>query len=68
MNDTTKMEYSRKNKLFGIKTIHFAICAILFYVTWLLFRYSEFPLARETGFRYNYFIVFIYIILTGFFN
>ncbi len=68
MNDVTKLEYKKKNKLFLIKTAHFLICAALFYCAFLLFRYSEFPQERKASFRYNYFVAFLYIFLTAFFN
>ena len=63
-----KAEYRKRSKLFIAKTVHFILTIALFYVAWLFFRYHEVPLEKETGYRYNYFVIIGYSVLVIFFN
>ena len=61
-------EYVKKIKLFIFKAAHFLLTVILFYFTFLIFRYNEFPLVKDVGFRYNYFVTGGFILALLFFN
>ncbi len=58
--------YSNKQKgtaiIFGLKMLHFLTCVILFYISWILFRYGYFA-DHGTGFRYNYYVTGGYAVL-----
>ena len=50
------------------KSLHFLLSISLFFAFWLLFRYRGIPIGTETGFRYNYYILFGYAAALYFFN
>ena len=55
-------------KMFSVEAIHFLLTCGLFYGAWLIFRYDDFPQAKDIGFRYNYFVTFGFAVLLTFFN
>ncbi len=57
-----------KTKQFIVKSIHFIITLILFYLMFLLFRYGKLTGIVDVGFRYNYLVTAGFGILVGFFN
>lgn len=63
--------YSKKSKnrinLPAYKLVHYLLCILLFYVSWILFRYGEFAL-EGVGYRYNYYVLVGYAALLLFFN
>ena len=67
-NEQAEREYLIRVKLFFIKTIHFLVIVALFYWTFLYFRYREFSLIKDTGFRYNYLVTAGFGGLLLFFN
>ena len=70
INEVTKMiNYFRKNryKLFGIKVIHLILNVLVFYLSFLLFRYGSITKMSVTGFRYNYFVTLLYSVMMVFF-
>lgn len=69
MGSTERQKYENiaRQKMFAIKSLHFILCVGLFYGTWLLFRYNEFPTIAETGYRYNYYVGIAFAILVTFF-
>ena len=54
-------------KLFGFKLLHLAISIVVFYLTFLLFRYGTLVEIEKAGFRYNYFVALLYGIMLVFF-
>ena len=54
-------------KLFGFKMLHLAISIVVFYLTFLLFRYGTLVEIEKAGFRYNYFVALLYGIMLVFF-
>ena len=71
INEVTKMiNYFRKNsyKLFAIKAIHLILTVVVFYLSFLLFRYGRLFGIDLYGFRYNYFVTILYGALIVFFN
>lgn len=54
-------------KLFGYKLLHLAISIVVFYLTFLLFRYGTLVEIGKAGFRYNYFVALLYGIMLVFF-
>lgn len=68
MYEQDKKEYLIRIKLFFVKAIHFFVIIMLFYWTFLYFRYREFPLIKDTGFRYNYLVTMGFSVLLLFFN
>ena len=63
-----KNDYRMKTKQFIVKSIHYIITLILFYLTFLLFRYGMITGIKDVGFRYNYIVTAAFGILVGFFN
>ena len=59
---------TKKYKLLFVKLIHVLVSAALFYVAWLYFRYGSLKNLSQTGFRYNYYIVILYMLLLYWFN
>lgn len=57
-----------KYKLFGIKVAQFLITIGLFYFSFLWFRYGRIVDLEQTGFRYNYFVAFLYAAMLVFFS
>ena len=55
-------------KLLIVKIVHLLLSTAVFYVFWLLFRYSSLININHTGFRYNYFVAFGYSILLFWFG
>ena len=66
--DQAKQEYMIRVKLFILKSIHYLIIVALFYVTFIHFRYREYPLVKDVGFRYNYLVTMGFGALLLFFN
>ncbi len=58
------------SKQFLMKTFHFSLTVVLFYFAWLIFRYSDSTLTKQTdvGVRYNYIITAGFAVLLGIFN
>lgn len=54
-------------KLFGFKLLHLVISIVVFYLTFLLFRYGTLVEIEKAGFRYNYFVALLYGIMLVFF-
>ena len=70
INEVTKLfQYFKKDryKLFGIKAIHLLLNILLFYLSFLLFRYGNLIKMDPYGFRYNYFAALLYGALLVFF-
>ena len=63
------IHYFRKPqyKLFGVKLIYLICNVILFFISFLLFRYGSLLNMDPNGFRYNYLATFLYGILLLFF-
>ena len=55
-------------KLFAIKVTHLVLTVIVFYFSFLLFRYGSLVRVDPYGFRYNYFVTILYGGLIVFFN
>ena len=51
-----------------LKLAHYLLTLLLFYVTWLLFRYGKLTGINRYGYRYNYFVAAGYAVLVFFFN
>lgn len=47
-------------KLFGIKAIHLVVSVIIFYVSFIYFRYGSLVDVDYYGFRYNYYVALLY--------
>lgn len=47
-------------KLFGYKALHLALSVLIFYFSFLLFRFGSFNSINYYGFRYNYFVALLY--------
>ena len=70
IKEVTKMIHYFKNtryKLFGIKVIHLFLSILVFYFSFLLFRYGSLTKIDSYGFRYNYFAAIFYGALSVFF-
>ncbi len=52
----------------GLKTLHFTLSLLLFYVCWLFFRYESLGPQADIGYRYNYFVLFAYGVALFFFT
>ncbi len=63
-----KNDYMMKTKMFGVKTVHFAVTIVLFFIMFIFFRYGKLTGIIDVGFRYNYLVAFGFAIITGFFN
>ncbi len=63
-----KSDYLMRTKLFFIKAVHFSLLLVLFYLTFLLFRYGTVTGLQDIGFRYNYIVTAGFGILVAFFN
>ena len=63
-----KSENQKQFELLCLKLAHFLATVLLFYVTWLLFRYGKLTGNPGYGYRYNYFVVAGYGVLVFFFN
>lgn len=48
--------YEMKNKMFLVKAGHFFCTILLYYGAWILFRYNEFPVEMNVGYRYNFLV------------
>lgn len=55
-------------KLFAIKAIHLVLTVVIFFISFLLFRYGNFTKIDHYGFRYNYYVAILYGSLIVFFN
>ena len=55
-------------KIAIIKLVHFLISVAIFYLFWLLFRYKGLHVEHVRGFRYNYFVTFVFGVLLYLFN
>ena len=66
--EQARKEYAIRVKLFIIKGIHLLLIILLFYWTFLLFRYREFPSVKDIGFRYNYLATAGFAVFLLFFN
>ena len=55
-------------KLFMIKAIHLVLTVVVFFLSFLLFRYGSLIKMDPYGFRYNYFVAILYGALIVFFN
>ena len=62
-------KHDEKNayKLMGVKALHLLLSMALFYVFWLWFRYGELQFSGY-GYRYNFYVVFLYGVLIYAFN
>ena len=70
ISEVLKMvSYFKKNryKLFAIKAIHLFLSVVIFYFSFLLFRYGSIFRVSEEGFRYNYFVAILYGVIMVFF-
>lgn len=63
----SKEEYGKQLYCTGIKLVHFLVSVAVFFVFWMLFRYGRLFPPKETGFRYNYFILAGYSLILFFF-
>jgi len=63
-----KNDYMMKTKQFIVKSIHFSLALILFFFTFLLFRYETISGIQDVGFRYNYIVTAGFGVLVAFFN
>ena len=63
-----RSDYVMKTKMFIFKSVHFVLTVGLFYWTWLIFRYNEFPQVKGVGYRYNYLVVGAFALMVSFFN
>ena len=63
-----KNDYVMKTKQFIVKSFHFLLTVILFYVMFLLFRYGRLTGIEDVGFRYNYIVTLAFGVLVLFFN
>ena len=63
-----KSDYMMKTKQFIVKTGHFIVTLILFYLMFLLFRYGRLTEIVDVGFRYNYLVTAGFGVLVAFFN
>ncbi len=64
----SKNDYIMKSKQFMVKTIHYMLSLILFYLMFLLFRYGKLTGIQDVGFRYNHIVTIAFGILVAFFN
>lgn len=63
-----KSYFSRNSyKLFGFKMLHLIVSIVIFYISFLLFRYGTLIKIERAGFRYNYFVALLYGIMLVFF-
>ena len=62
--------YLRKNtyKIYGLKTIHYLFTVVVFYVSFLLFRYGTLHIENYYGYRYNYYAAVLYGVMILFFS
>ena len=63
-----KSNQKSQRAVFLMKTAHFAVTLLLFYLFWLLFRYHSLNVVRVRGYRYNYFVLLAFAALLQFFN
>ena len=61
-------DYMMKTKMFAVKALHFTLTVVLFFITFILFRYGKLTGIQDVGFRYNYFVTLGFAVITGFFN
>ena len=61
-------DYMMKTKMFVVKALHFILTVVLFFITFILFRYERLTGIQDVGFRYNYLVALGFAIITGFFN
>ena len=66
--DHMNYDYVMKTKQFIVKTGHFLVTLLLFYLMFLLFRYGKLTNILDVGFRYNYLVTGGFAILVAFFN
>lgn len=64
------MREDYRNQLYveGLKLLHIAVTIVIFYYSWLFFRYGGFIQSHGSGFRYNYYITAGFAVLVLFFN
>lgn len=56
-----KSYFSRSTyKLFSYKTVHLVLSILIFYISFILFRYGSLTNIDRYGFRYNYFVALLY--------
>ncbi len=60
--------YFRKNnyKLFAMKILHLILTVVVFFISFLFFRYKHIVI-EDYGYRYNYYAAFLYGVLIVFF-
>ena len=63
-----KNDYMMKTKQFIVKSVHFVLTLVLFYLMFLLFRYGTTEGIEDVGFRYNYIVTAGFGVLVAFFN
>lgn len=51
-----------------IKFLHMTISVVCFYFAWLYFRYESFTYSDPVGFRYNYFVTALFLVLMLYFS
>lgn len=71
INEVMKMvRYFRRSsyKLFAMKALHLLLTVIVFYLSFLVFRYGNLLTTDTYGFRYNYFVAILYGTMIVFFN
>ncbi len=68
MNTIMHKDCVMKVKQFILKALHYIITVVLFYYTFLLFRYDGVPNFQDVGFRYNYLVTAGFGVLVLFFN
>ena len=68
ISENIKKENTARNKMFAVESVHFLITILLFYFTFLLFRYQKLSSVTSRGFRYNYFVTIGYAFCLVFFN
>lgn len=61
-------DYKMKTKQFIVKSIHFFVTLIFFYVFFLLFRYDRITGIHDIAFRYNHIVTIGFAVSVAFFN
>ena len=60
----SRIVHKKPQVFLTLKLVHMALSTMLFYGAWLMFRYGQIlGIEKMRGFRYNYLIVGLYIVL-----
>ncbi len=68
LSDSFKRDEKNNVDMMIIKSLHFALDIILFFVAFIWFRYNGFKWDYDVGFRYNYYVTIGYGFFLYFFN